>query len=1097
MNRFILWCVALGISIPLSANNVRVTRDVSADINGMTAQFVELNLGIEWENSWRDDFNWDATYIFLKCRKKGTAEWSHMYLRPDFHRVSDGYSWWLANTGNGSYAQGIFIHRSRNGSGMSSVDITLQWAYPANGLAKTDFIDQKVEFTAMCIETVYVPNGAFYIGDNYSNKTLASGYRPIHEKWDLIKDDGKTIFGGDGDPTTVHYQTYPPSNAANRVNMNGTNLENAWYATQSDARWLVTFREPKTVRYFGVSGVAGRPVPSKWSLQGKVDGRWEELFGGEDGIAANWPSGDYDSYPVSKALKVKNPRSCTEYMISVEACAGAPALNNVSMTEEDLSKVTDFAYVVDYTPSIPLNTSRGMYADDGDGYWNTTLSASYPTGFYGFYVMKYEISQEQYVKFLNKLTFKQQQNRTIGAQLASLKMGDFVYGTDRTKPNCRNGIVVASLSENGGPMVFANNLNSSDDAISQEDDGMSLACNYVSFNDMLAYADWSGLRPMSEMEFEKAARKPFPDIPEQGEYAWNSGDLSTLKTPTGLTGDGTAAEKATGANVNAANRINGPVRCGSFAKDARSLTEAGSGYWGAMELSGNLAEISYNVNYYGRGFQQITQAHGDGFLDANGEGNLSASYWPKDLNGIGVKGGSFKSEQEKIAISDRSFVKNYFSNLNKKDSTVTFRLAHSYVSLLPSTGITYLRLENNMIGMSDGAALDTLCSGSTYTIKGSDLLESSTVSPGGRVDVKKKYQGRCEYIWYVSENSGSTWNIIPGARESNLTSDRFKNDASTMRPVWVRRLMITPEYTSMSKYVVLNVVNDTYQLYRSKDTVQAANHVLGCLVTTKSPAQYTWRWKGQGTDTDPVRNVVTNGVSDFYCASRKDFNNIAGTAHTVTCEIRVQKKCIRKIDVEIYVKERPKVAVLSSDINKKNEGDATKRCGVMMMDARDGKVYGTVKIGDQCWMSENVRFSVAASTNNQPIDPSGENLGSFYAHSAAVVNNACPAGWRMPADADFNELITYLNKDGFSKVGIKMKSGNYWNVDKSNNLTAGTNSSGFGAVAGGYFSNTYLGTGAYFLTSESHYYGATLTGTDFSYIGGAGGTKMNIRCIKK
>jgi len=43
---------------------------------------------------------------------------------------------------------------------------------------------------------------------------------------------------------------------------------------------------------------------------------------------------------------------------------------------------------------------------------NSALSASFPKGYAGFYCMKYEISQSQYVAFLNDLSLVQQGNRT-------------------------------------------------------------------------------------------------------------------------------------------------------------------------------------------------------------------------------------------------------------------------------------------------------------------------------------------------------------------------------------------------------------------------------------------------------------------------------------------------------------------------------------------------------------------------------------------------------------------------------------------------------------------------------------------------------------
>lgn len=1089
----LLWIV-LSFPVWLCANNVRVTRDISVDKDNMTDQFVEINFAIEWENSWRDDFNWDAVYVFLKCRKKGVAEWSHVQLRPSFQKVSNGYDCWVANTDNGSVGQGLFVYRSRNGSGMSTVDVTLQWLYARNSLSKIDFMDDQVEYTAMCIEMVYVPNGVFYAGDNSSKNTLQSAYRPILEKWDLINLNSNLKFDADG--TVEAQQSYPPQNAANHVNMNSVkNIENAWYATQTAARWQVTFPSEVTVKWFGVSGVAGYPAPTAWQLMGRKTGAdWNILF---EGVAADWPVGPADSYPVSKALSIDAPMACTEYMIKVITASGRVALNNISMTDQDLSKATDYAFVIDNNnTTIPLNsTSRGMFANDKDT-WNTTLAAAYPSGYFGFYVMKYEMSQEQYVKYLNKLSLTQQKQRTIGGALTDLSVGDFVYG-DPKWPTCRNGIAVVSASSDGSPVVFGNNGNSTDEAMSQADDGLTIACNFLSPEDMLAYADWTGLRPMSELEYEKAARASFPDLPEQGEWAWGSSDKGSLTPSSTLNQAGTASEKLDNkANVNYNKNFSGPVRCGSFASQAASQIEAGASYWGVLELSGNLAEICYCVNTKGRGFQGISAAHGNGALNAAGKADVSTSYWPVDPQAFAIRGGSFISNDLEIAVSDRSQVMTY-TDINHKDSLSTFRLAHSFGQLQTVKPITYLTLENGLSALSDGGALDTVCSGSTYTIGGSDLLASSTMDLGTRKDVRLNYKGRCEFVWYISENGGATWNIIPGEREIGLTYDKFVNDASAARTVWVRRLAITPEYTSMSPYVKLNVINSSFISYPSlqRDTIQVNNAVKGCLVETKTPALFTWRWKGQGQATAPLQATTTVGQSNFYTPSRADFNNVSGTSFTVQCEIRTQK-CVETTDFDIYVQPRPKTAVLSSEISIDGT-DPLKECGVMMMDARDDDgLYGTVRIDDQCWMSENLRHAVQGVTYRQPSDPDGKKLGSFYVWGEAVKNDACPSGWSMPTIADVNKLKNFLNSDGYARAGLKMKAGNAWAVTLSNRSYWGINSSGFSAVGAGRYSEMYVGRYAYFLLDGGYYFWVDNEAADFTVTTSVTNLGMSIRCIR-
>lgn len=157
----------------------------------------------------------------------------------------------------------------------------------------------------------------------------------------------------------------------------------------------------------------------------------------------------------------------------------------------------------------------------------------------------------------------------------------------------------------------------------------------------------------------------------------------------------------------------------------------------------------------------------------------------------------------------------------------------------------------------------------------------------------------------------------------------------------------------------------------------------------------------------------------------------------------------------------------------------------------DGNVYGTVRIGSQIWLAENLRsrhysdgreielinnsseWNLLQNNDKACCYYSGANkneYGLLYNWSAATDNGryrgACPDGWHIPSTKEWNTLIDFLG--GELTAGIKLKETGieHWYE------TIATDDYGFSALPGGFreghggFSG--LKASSYFWTSTSY-----------------------------
>ncbi len=269
------------------------------------------------------------------------------------------------------------------------------------------------------------------------------------------------------------------------------------------------------------------------------------------------------------------------------------------------SKASPYSVVSESAITI-ANTAGNLYYSNANGIGGDLggpIPANYPKGFNAFWIMKYESSQQQYVDFLNNLDVARANNRYTGVYTG-------------THP-----ALVAPFPER--------------------------AANSLSVTDMLAFSDWAGLRLFTELEYEKASRG-YNQTPTPNEFAWGN---TTIAATASVANPGLMNETATDGNANYSNGVARPLRNGIYATATSNRQQSGGTYYGVMDMSGNVDEITISVgSTQGRAF---TPTNGDGNLDATGENNVAT--WPTASTGYSLRGGYYADGVNQVRTSERYY----------------------------------------------------------------------------------------------------------------------------------------------------------------------------------------------------------------------------------------------------------------------------------------------------------------------------------------------------------------------------------------------------------------------------------------------------------
>ena len=450
---------------------------------------------------------------------------------------------------------------------------------------------------------------------------------------------------------------------ANNVQITGTSVagnnitfniawNNSWNASVAPANWdavwvFVKYQDCNTKLWSHVSlNAAGHSTVSPLQVDTVTDNKGVFLrrsaVGGGDiastsvTLSMNLPAGTYN-FKVFGVEMVNIPQGAFQLGDST-ATSGPYAYNMIT---------------VDATAQ-----TNGLTATALSTSYSTAVPATYPMGYNAFYTMKYEISQEQYSDFLNSLTFTQQKSRVVNDPISAA--GTYAMYTGF---QYRNGLSIVTPGSNGAiPAVFGCDATSG--TPNGTNDGQNVAMNNLSYLDLSAYLDWSALRPMTEMEFEKICRGTLPRI--AGEYPWGSTEItannSTTLNNAFLNNETSSTIVNNGMCVYGianGSSLYGPLRVGALATGASGRLSAGAAYYGVMDMGGNVWERT--IGTYNAGGSTFNGTLGDGELTSTGFSDPAT--WPNTDSGVvGFKGGDYVSPATYVRTSDRYSIINYGGN---------------------------------------------------------------------------------------------------------------------------------------------------------------------------------------------------------------------------------------------------------------------------------------------------------------------------------------------------------------------------------------------------------------------------------------------------
>ena len=422
--------------------------------------------------------------------------------------------------------------------------------------------------------------------------------------------------------------------------------ENSWRTSNNESNWdgawvFIKFRknastdwQHATINLTGFTPAAGCTVSPS------ADGKGAFFYRASDGIgnvnfignALRWNYGS-DGVLDNETVEVKVFAIEVVYIPQGPFYLGSGGTETYRYSEGS----TNNPFLVSSNNTIVRGTSAGNLNSNNGFEEPGNIPDAYPKGFNAFWIMKYEVSQQQYCDFLNLLSLTQ----------ATVHIPPSANPLSGTHPN-----ITAPRPE--------------------------IAMTAMNWTDLAALCDWSGLRPMTELEFEKACRGSGIGAVAD-EYSWGNTSATLLSS---VSNQGTASETVTTpANANACcdASYQNATRTGIFARPISDRILSGAGYFGVMNLSDNVSETCISTaNAAGRSFDG--SIHGDGSIASDGQTDitnwkLTSTVGPGD--GYGLRGGNFFNVLTWGRVSDRTNSSWFWGSNDDRSEVIGLRMART------------------------------------------------------------------------------------------------------------------------------------------------------------------------------------------------------------------------------------------------------------------------------------------------------------------------------------------------------------------------------------------------------------------------------------